>query len=1042
MMNSTSFLIWLSILPICILPFIVSLINYGHYPNTMNSKTNKTMDSIYLFSRQFAVPRYPGVEPQWTTIHTYIQQYFQYIDTKSSEINTFSYSYHSENITTENDGSFLCSNGVGNYVASIYPNYILPEEDTDIAICLFSHIDSSFNSIGYADDLFGFTESLILLEDFINREDLKYTLHFIYSDITQDHYDSFYSIPFIPELHNCMINIELHGSGCSYIKPSILGIKGKHDILSLFMNSSPFSMKSSNYIFDSSSILEDVTGSTILYDNLLLNIKNNEDKEEKKKNFSLFSFLSSKSMKSPNLIIFGFSDRYTAIHTSLDDQYCISKEALFAKYDSLYYFLDSIIQIPLRTLKPYIYTYSKPSLFTFFNYNYMISSFQIQLCTCCCIVIILFFLLYVIYPYMSFHSFQNISKDYDFLQGIYNGIHLCIYQGGGLFITFIINYIIHRIDPLQNHKGVYSLYVFFLLITSCLITFTILQIEMYYYYALKSIRFYYCSILSYILFHLSIVLIMNYLSLSISFNILIPTVYLSILFFCIYYYNRLFPSSHTSSFYSSFMCCFFYISFLLISFVNLFPFIQVCQTYYSLLVSDSHAVLSLFICTLASYIYITPIFTGIYYFYCLIPSSLFFSSNSITEMKTKDIILFRYIYTENNIPSFFIQTKQHFLYYFKIFNYSLVYILLLCIGIVSLIPTFTDEHPLPLQVSTLFFSDSTNSNMNNDTISYNNNMNNDTISYNNNNSYNNSNKYNNNVHSGLYISDPYIFSVLYYFRPDLLPPILQYNSSQSTQCYISGELSSCIELFLIKNNHTYIPRWNYEYFPLTSYSISKSFSFSFSHISQFLENQYTNNSTIIDNVPLSTTESATNRMMIYILYSLKNKLRYRDLSIPNYSIDTILNIQNYTQDHIQNLWNSFSLLEYTTRTISISIPHRDPSILGEYPYCMIYIHAYTNHLKRSASTISVFFQRNNHVYRAKNTFIKGIFKNFDSTMNLTLYITGKRGTYVLLQIMDISRINTFETYSVMKAFHDLATERLLPFHLAPQAYIVQDDFVL
>lgn len=328
---------YFSIIIIAITIYYCILIGY-QYDNNKTDISPLSGDDIIKFTNKMSFPRFPMKNPQWKDMNNIIKSKLHEIKEKSVlTSNNFYYEHVVSNCSGFSPASLFSKGvstineliGIGGYICRIVPRKIIDRDDTS-SLCLVSHMDSHYNTIGYTDNLLSVSQNLLLLDELIDMNDLKTPITVIFTDSEEQSLNSIWGLIKNVYVEKCGLSIVVEGMGCAVTKPIISGSHHSGKILELAFK------ENDNGIF--SGMHDYIRATPLVMD--LTRITHGSSSTESvvlsDKTVGTCGEICNKDSKhGGNILEVIYSDETFKYHTLYDNGKCVNPNAVKARYDMM-----------------------------------------------------------------------------------------------------------------------------------------------------------------------------------------------------------------------------------------------------------------------------------------------------------------------------------------------------------------------------------------------------------------------------------------------------------------------------------------------------------------------------------------------------------------------------------------------------------------------------------------------------------------------------------------------------------------------------------
>lgn len=1003
MLNTISVLVWSVLSLFCVLLSFLYTVEHSALLKTRPEEPHHAVDEIITFTARFEKVRYPGYEYNWSSVNSEIIKFLESIDYTSEFQNRYSYQYYSFDTIGMHKDTFTSTSNIGGYVISIQPTRLDLNKRYE-SICLFSHIDSSSNSYGYSNDIYGLSESLLLIQDFINFHDLQNPLYFILLDSVLDGYESYYAIQNVDELSMCMLSYLLNSLGGSDTKPYLLSTKGSMNLFEPLFSSPQSYLKISNYLLDYSSLISSQTGSDVFYENF---------------------FKSSANTK--GVIEVGYADFGSNRNTPLDQYATITNDALESRYEFLYQTIMHLGSMDRHSFKELVEAPPRAySFLPFLSRTVMVSSDYLCLSLPLLLLFVLFLLIHMFNSFIRYNyneykdKYTTNSPLLEFVQLIKTSVRYYTMIVSGILLTFLLNSFLVYTNVFGNTVYIQLGYILLLVISSVAISLMILRYFMNQLFLVHS-KIYHFAHFSMIYFiHLFILLCLQLCHFAITVNLFCPSL-LSVFTMGLLYAKFITKENESDQHLSYFTEICLFCLFLFISISNMISFVYTAEVLSPFLINSTYRYTSLFVSVLACY---SAIFSMLYYLYLLY--SLYPPRRRFILAEYKQVLISDLYYYQSHYQIVFKEKqlkdlKNHFLSLLLYLICLLLVAYWILFGIIALIsnPRTSQNHLFhlslihqyelfkydSLDIKSLFQKHhnnlelyyefqsllSANSAFNEEDVDeyfinyihtlksdlYNNN--NDNIFYS---SYMNYQSYLYEDKTSILLSTASVYFPFNFFNTNLMLQDMFIHQFSPTQCFPGTIFQYCYLLDVYKHNQNAILSINEDIFPIT-------------------------------------------RIAIF-------KLKSKSLSHDSSSMDLLQRVYEFFRSP-SSAWNS-------TNKIVTVLNMPKPSftdILGN-PFSYLSIDCKHDYL----SSLDITVQWNQQSFSYHGCHLHGFMKHMNQNVTYTITIEGKQKTSISLLYMDQIRVHSSETYSIMEGFQQSFQEYYTFFYPGNQIHMLRKDFQL
>ena len=279
-----------------------------NYVDWDTSVSQRSGSSIVEETEKLSFPRVPGIEPTWSMAHRRIQEMLYNVNSSILPEYGFTWYYRDASGVDSVDKSFHINNGVGGYIAILYPR------STNLtssyrSVCTLSNMDSVYGSSGFSSNALGVTQSILALEELSQTPGLVNPITIVITEVKENGANLLVNMYSLPELQKCAYSIVLDSLGLAQTVPEAIHIT---DLSGKVLQRLPRVMRYlrvSNYVLDAAISLSLLSSSEtkLLYSSSLL----------------------------PALSKIDYVDNQFRFHSFSDNSNTVSAAAVKARYDRI-----------------------------------------------------------------------------------------------------------------------------------------------------------------------------------------------------------------------------------------------------------------------------------------------------------------------------------------------------------------------------------------------------------------------------------------------------------------------------------------------------------------------------------------------------------------------------------------------------------------------------------------------------------------------------------------------------------------------------------
>ena len=201
-------------------PLLEFDINWN-YVDWNTAISQRSGSNIIYATRKFDYPRVPGIEPHWSFAHEHVRRELQAINASVLPEYAYTWYYKDASGVDSVDQSFMISDGVGGYIAILYPRG-MNLSSSYRSVCTISNMDSVFGSTGFTSNALGLTQSLLALEELARTPGLVNPVTIVILESKENGANVLVNMYSLPELEKCAYSIVLDSLGIAKTVPEAI----------------------------------------------------------------------------------------------------------------------------------------------------------------------------------------------------------------------------------------------------------------------------------------------------------------------------------------------------------------------------------------------------------------------------------------------------------------------------------------------------------------------------------------------------------------------------------------------------------------------------------------------------------------------------------------------------------------------------------------------------------------------------------------------------------------------------------------------------
>ena len=422
---------------ICTLAFLLFIycfpllefdINWN-YVDWDTSVSNRSGSNVIYATKEFNYPRVPGIEPTWSFAHQHIRMELSAINASVLPEYEYTWYYRDASGVVAVDQSFMISDGVGGYIAILYPRG-MNLSSSYRSVCTISNMDSVFGSTGFTSNALGITQSLLALEELSRTPGLVNPITMVILESKENGANMLVNMYSLPELEKCAYSIVLDSLGIAKTVPEAIHLTELSGSVLSYLPKKVNYLRISNYILDIARALPLLSTSEMK--------------------------LLDRSSANSSLSKIDYVDNQFRFHSASDNSNVVNAAAVKARYDRIVEMNRVLSQVDPSIIKSYSTYLDYASYISVWGVTFRVSSlaqfFMVLIGIACSIVFI---------------KWGNMGNVTAVKSGVARSVFILALQFVVLCLTVCFILLWFSLDPLVTHK--INPYIFSLLLT-CLIT--------------------------------------------------------------------------------------------------------------------------------------------------------------------------------------------------------------------------------------------------------------------------------------------------------------------------------------------------------------------------------------------------------------------------------------------------------------------------------------------------------------------------------------------------------------------------------------------
>ena len=433
--SSLAFLLFIYCFPL--LEFDINW-NYVDWNTAISQRSGS---NIIYATKKFSYPRVPGIEPTWSFAHQHVRRELNAVNASVLPEYEYTWYYKDASGVDSVDQSFMISDGVGGYIAILYPRG-MNLSSSYRSVCTISNMDSVFGSTGFTSNALGMTQSLLALEELARTPGLVNPITVVILESKENGANMLVNMYSLPELQKCAYSIVLDSLGIAKTVPEAIHLTElSGSVLSHFPRRVNY-LRISNYILDIARALSLLSTSEMK--------------------------LLDRSAANSSISKIDYVDNQFRFHSAGDNSNAVNAAAVKARYDRIVEMNRVLSQVDPASIKSYSTYLDYASYISVWGFTFRVSSlaqfFMVLVGMTCSIIFI---------------RWGNMGNVTAIKSGIARAAFILALQFVVLSLTVCFVLLWFSLDPLVTHK--INPYIFSLLLTlliTALVQFT-LQICFY-----------------------------------------------------------------------------------------------------------------------------------------------------------------------------------------------------------------------------------------------------------------------------------------------------------------------------------------------------------------------------------------------------------------------------------------------------------------------------------------------------------------------------------------------------------------------------------
>ena len=211
--------------------------------------SQRSGSNVIYTTMKFDYPRVPGIEPTWSFAHDHVRRELRAINASVLPEYAYTWYYKDASGVDSVDQSFMVSDGVGGYIAILYPRG-MNLSSSYRSVCTISNMDSVFGSTGFTSNALGLTQSLLALEELARTPGLVNPITLVILESKENGANMLVNMYSLPELEKCAYSIVLDSLGIAKTVPEAIHLTELSGSVLSFLPRTVKYLRTSNYILD------------------------------------------------------------------------------------------------------------------------------------------------------------------------------------------------------------------------------------------------------------------------------------------------------------------------------------------------------------------------------------------------------------------------------------------------------------------------------------------------------------------------------------------------------------------------------------------------------------------------------------------------------------------------------------------------------------------------------------------------------------------------------------------------------------------------